>query len=171
MERMGQMAWMEQEPTEETESKKGGRFAIENLCWAPANRELVVQRGRWPLPKQDRHREDEYSGCCHTPSVHQGNTTNQFIKKHQAQVVGMLSGWDRSRFRGTLKFLAVVPGQFTWLNEEHVLSVDSSVSSVRLAEPRDRIGVLLSLSRPARRFGRTRSQHDLSWISAQGEPS
>jgi hypothetical protein len=45
----------------------------------------------------------------------------QFITKHQSQVVGMLSGWDRVRFRGTLRVLAAVPGLFTWLLEQHVL--------------------------------------------------
>lgn len=46
---------------------------------------------------------------------------HQFIEKHQQQIVGVLSGWDRMRFRGTFRVLSVVPGLFTWLNEQHVL--------------------------------------------------
>jgi hypothetical protein len=45
----------------------------------------------------------------------------QFISKHRSQIVGVLSGWDRIRFRGSLRVLSAVPGLFTWLNEQHVL--------------------------------------------------
>jgi len=45
----------------------------------------------------------------------------QFIKKHQAELVGVLSGWDRVRFRGTFRVLSVVPGLFSWLVERGVL--------------------------------------------------
>jgi hypothetical protein len=45
----------------------------------------------------------------------------QFITKHRAQIVGVLSGWDRIRFRGTLRVLAVVPGLFSWLCEQGIL--------------------------------------------------
>lgn len=45
----------------------------------------------------------------------------QFITKHRSQVVGVLSGWDRVRFRGTLRVLAAVPGLFSWLCEQGVL--------------------------------------------------
>ena len=45
----------------------------------------------------------------------------QFVREHQSRVVGVLSGWDRMRFRGTLRVLAAVPGLFTWLNEQGVL--------------------------------------------------
>lgn len=45
----------------------------------------------------------------------------QFIRKHSSQVVGVLSGWDRIRFRGTLRVLAAVPGLFPWLREQGVL--------------------------------------------------
>lgn len=40
----------------------------------------------------------------------------QFIRKHQADVMGVLSGFDRIRFRGTLRFLATVRGLtgFLW---------------------------------------------------------
>lgn len=46
---------------------------------------------------------------------------NQFIRNHRSQVVGALSGWDRIRFRGTSRVLAVVPGLFSWLVEQGIL--------------------------------------------------
>lgn len=46
---------------------------------------------------------------------------DQFIEKHRSQVLGVLSGWDRIRFRGTFRVLAVVPGLFSWLREQGVL--------------------------------------------------
>lgn len=39
----------------------------------------------------------------------------QFIRKHQADVMGVLSGFDRIRFRGTLRFLATVRGLMGFL--------------------------------------------------------
>ncbi len=45
---------------------------------------------------------------------------NEFTKKHQSRVVGTLSGWDRVRFRGTIRMLAAVPGLMAWLTENHV---------------------------------------------------
>jgi hypothetical protein len=49
---------------------------------------------------------------------------DQFIKNHRAQILGTLSGWDRVRFRGTLRVLSVVPGLFSWLSEQGVLLKD-----------------------------------------------
>jgi hypothetical protein len=46
---------------------------------------------------------------------------HQFIEKHQSEVVGVLSGWDRVRFRGTIRVLSTVRGLFSWMNEQHVL--------------------------------------------------
>ena len=45
----------------------------------------------------------------------------QFIKKHRGELLGVLSGWDRIRFRGTFRVLSVVPGLFAWLLEQGVL--------------------------------------------------
>src|SRR6266545_4209012 len=41
---------------------------------------------------------------------------NSFLQRHAACVIGTLSGWDRLRFRGTLRMLANVVGL------EHFLS-------------------------------------------------
>lgn len=46
---------------------------------------------------------------------------NQFIKKHDSQVLGVLNGFDRVRFRGTLRVLSVVSGLFAWMNHQNVL--------------------------------------------------
>ena len=38
-----------------------------------------------------------------------------FLQRHAAAVMGHLSGWDRLRFRGTLRMLANVTGLFKFL--------------------------------------------------------
>ena len=35
---------------------------------------------------------------------------NSFIRAHMSKVTGYISGWDRLRFRGTIRMLANVPG-------------------------------------------------------------
>ena len=48
----------------------------------------------------------------------------EFIEKHSGDVVGVLSGWDRVRFRGTIRMLAWVDGMGTYLNRAGVLLKD-----------------------------------------------
>jgi hypothetical protein len=45
----------------------------------------------------------------------QDNAMDQFLHRHAAAVMGQLSGWDRLRFRGTLRMLANVVGLFRFL--------------------------------------------------------
>jgi hypothetical protein len=45
----------------------------------------------------------------------------QFIKKHEGCIHGVLSGFDRVRFRGTIRMLAYVGGLMGWLNDRRVL--------------------------------------------------
>ena len=40
---------------------------------------------------------------------------NAFLQQHQDSVIGAISGWDRLRFRGTLRMLANVTGLFSFL--------------------------------------------------------
>lgn len=40
---------------------------------------------------------------------------NSFLQRHASSVIGCLSGWDRLRFRGTLRMLANVNGLFRFL--------------------------------------------------------
>ena len=49
---------------------------------------------------------------------------DNFITKHQSQVVGVLSGFDRVRFRGTTRVLNTVRGLFSWLCEQGILLKD-----------------------------------------------
>lgn len=44
----------------------------------------------------------------------------EFITKHESEIVGTLSGWDRVRFRGTIRMLAAVQGLMAWLTENSV---------------------------------------------------
>jgi len=45
----------------------------------------------------------------------------QFISKHQRDIIGTLSGWDRIRFRGTIRMLAYAGGLLGWLADQRVL--------------------------------------------------
>ena len=45
----------------------------------------------------------------------------QFITQHEQQIIGVLNGWDRVRFRGTLRILSCVKGLFVWMLEQKVL--------------------------------------------------
>ncbi len=49
---------------------------------------------------------------------------NEFIVKHQKQVLGMLSGFDRVRFRGTFRVLAVAKLLMVWRTQRRVLIKD-----------------------------------------------
>jgi hypothetical protein len=44
-----------------------------------------------------------------------------FTKKHEQDIIGVLSGWDRIRFRGTIRRLANSGGLFGWLCDRGVL--------------------------------------------------
>jgi hypothetical protein len=35
---------------------------------------------------------------------------NQFLTQHRSSVKGVISGWDRIRFRGTIRWLATLRG-------------------------------------------------------------
>ena len=48
----------------------------------------------------------------------------QFIEKHAASVIGTLNGFDRVRFRGTLRWLANLQGMGVWLGHANVLLKD-----------------------------------------------
>src|SRR5688500_2228639 len=45
----------------------------------------------------------------------------QFITKHERNIVGVLSGWDRIRFRGTFRALAVTRMMMSWLLDRQVM--------------------------------------------------
>ncbi len=45
----------------------------------------------------------------------------EFIKKHERNIIGVLSGWDRIRFRGTFRTLAVTQLMMSWLWDRQVM--------------------------------------------------
>ncbi len=49
---------------------------------------------------------------------------NEFISKHQEDIQGTLSGFDRMRFRGTFRVLAVAKLLMAWLRHQKVLIKD-----------------------------------------------
>lgn len=49
---------------------------------------------------------------------------NSFVTRHASEVKGTLSGFDRVRFRGTLRWLAHLAGMGTWLGHTGVLLKD-----------------------------------------------
>jgi hypothetical protein len=57
-----------------------------------------------------------------------------FLTRHAAEVKGTLSGFDRVRFRGTIRWLANLPGMGTWLNRAHVLLKDFKGYAMGLTE-------------------------------------
>jgi hypothetical protein len=49
---------------------------------------------------------------------------NAFIEKHQKHIIGVLSGWDRIVFRGTLRLIAHLAGMSSYLRCRHILLKD-----------------------------------------------
>ena len=49
---------------------------------------------------------------------------NSFVQKHRADVIGVLSGFDRLVFRGTVRYIAYVDGMRAFLAANHVLLKD-----------------------------------------------
>ena len=47
-----------------------------------------------------------------------------FLARYQSQVKGVLSGFDRIRFRGTIRWLSSLHGMGTWLSTAGVLLKD-----------------------------------------------
>ena len=56
----------------------------------------------------------------------------EFITKHERNIVGVLSGWDRIRFRGTLRNLAVTKLMMSWLLDQKVLDPVLGLCHVRI---------------------------------------
>jgi hypothetical protein len=56
----------------------------------------------------------------------------RFVTRHQGRIVGILAGFDRMRFRGTLRAISNVDGLQIWLNQQHVLLKDFGAWAERL---------------------------------------
>ena len=48
----------------------------------------------------------------------------RFVTRHADRIAGILTGFDRMRFRGTLRSISHVKGMQSWLNQRHVLLKD-----------------------------------------------
>jgi hypothetical protein len=59
---------------------------------------------------------------------------NEFIEQHRDSVIGVLSGFDRVRFRGTLRWLCHADGVGRWLTTMHVLLKDFGDLTRRVTE-------------------------------------
>jgi hypothetical protein len=57
-----------------------------------------------------------------------------FLTRHASEVKGVLSGFDRVRFRGTLRWLANVQGLGAWLSHRHVLLKDFRTYALGLTD-------------------------------------
>lgn len=58
----------------------------------------------------------------------------RFVQQHADQVNGVLSGFDRMRFRGTLRFLAYTQGMFSYLCHIGVLLKNFKAYAQRITE-------------------------------------
>jgi hypothetical protein len=57
----------------------------------------------------------------------------RFLTRHQDRIAGILTGFDRMRFRGTLRSISNVKGLQIWLNQRHVLLKDFSQDAQQLS--------------------------------------
>jgi hypothetical protein len=57
-------------------------------------------------------------------TVKRSHAMDLFLTRHASEVKGTLSGFDRVRFRGTLRWLANLPGMGVWLSHAGVLLKD-----------------------------------------------
>jgi hypothetical protein len=73
----------------------------------------------------------------------------RFLQRHKGRVMGVLSGFDRILFRGTLRSLSYVAGMDAFLGSQHVLYKDFAAFAERLS-----IRVKSQAEAIARRHGR-----------------
>jgi hypothetical protein len=65
-----------------------------------------------------------YAGCCTGQPIFKEDAMNSFIEKHKKNIIGVLSGWDRIVFRGTLRLVANLAGMCSYLAYRHILMKD-----------------------------------------------
>ena len=58
----------------------------------------------------------------------------RFVTRHQDRIAGILTGFDRMRFRGTLRSISNVKGLQIWLNQRHVLLKDFDAFAPRVSK-------------------------------------
>src|SRR5439155_6074149 len=57
----------------------------------------------------------------------------RFVTRHHDRIAGILTGFDRMRFRGTLRSISHWKGLQIWLNQRHVLLKDVGPFAERLS--------------------------------------
>src|SRR5437667_6770965 len=57
----------------------------------------------------------------------------RFVTRHQDRIAGIITGFDRMRFRGTLRAISNWKGLRIWLNQQHVLLKDFGPFAERLS--------------------------------------
>src|SRR5580704_10414456 len=62
------------------------------------------------------------------------NIMERFIERHQDAIVGVLSGFDRVLFRGTLRSLSYLDGMDKFLGSQRVLYKDFGAFAERLSQ-------------------------------------
>jgi hypothetical protein len=85
-----------------------------------------TQRGK-PQPKKKKKGTPpvvDNIGRMQTQPVTHGSVPNSFIHKHSASIIGVLSGFDRLRLRGTLRQLYGPQVMEAYLNACHILIKD-----------------------------------------------
>ena len=55
----------------------------------------------------------------------------KFVQRHEGQILGVISGFDRMRFRGTLRLLQTAGGVATWMDRIGVAVKDFFCRSPR----------------------------------------
>src|SRR6266849_4903295 len=80
------------------------------------------------------------------------NAVQKFIAKHQDQISGVLSGFDRLVLRGTLRSIAHGQGmnQYLWANQVLLKDFGSHVESVSQALKAASLAETLAAGRPVR---------------------
>jgi hypothetical protein len=58
----------------------------------------------------------------------------RFLTRHKDRIAGILTGFDRMRFRGTLRSISNVKGLQIWLNQRHILLKDFGREAQRLSQ-------------------------------------
>ena len=57
-----------------------------------------------------------------------------FLSRFGSEIKGVLSGWDRIRFRGTIRWLASLRGLGSYLSCQHILFKDFKTYAMSLTE-------------------------------------
>jgi hypothetical protein len=83
-----------------------------------------TQRGIAATKRRKRHRLVAKLVVMKTPTATDNSASNAFIQKFSSSIIGVLSGFDRLRFRGTLRQLYCPRVMESYLSASHILLKD-----------------------------------------------